>query len=77
MTALVYLTSAGKDFEGGTIRFPFILDLEGKPFEYAPQAGTALFFPANPLFAHSVDASNGNRILLGAWHLWRPYVYRG
>lgn len=77
MTGLIYLTSAGIDFTGGTLQFPYILDPTGVPYQYQPVAGDAVFFPSNPLFAHSVSASEGSRILLGAWRFWRPYVYKG
>lgn len=77
MTALIYLNTVGKDFTGGVLRFPFILDKDERPFEYHPKAGDAVFFPANPLFAHSVSPAQGDRSLLGAWRLWRPYVYQG
>lgn len=73
MTALVYLTTQGKDFTGGAISFPYLVDESGKMFTYNPVAGDALFFPANPIFAHQVSESVGKRILLGSWRYWRPY----
>jgi hypothetical protein len=75
MTSLVYLNTSGIDFAGGIIRFPYIVDETRETFEYVPSAGDALFFPANPIFAHEVTASTGNRNILANWKGWRPYKF--
>lgn len=77
MTGLIYLTSSGIDFQGGIIKFPYIRNDNGEVFEYVPKAGAALFFPANPIFAHEVTESSGKRIIFGSWRGWRPYKFKG
>ena len=75
MTGLVYLSTEGVDFNGGLIQFPYIKNENGEIFQYRAKAGDAVFFPCNPVFAHEVTESQGNRIILGAWRGWRPFTF--
>ena len=75
MTGLIYLSTEGVDFHGGVIRFPYIRNENGEVFQYQPKAGDALFFPCNPIFAHEVTQSQGNRVILGSWRGWRPFEF--
>jgi predicted 2-oxoglutarate/Fe(II)-dependent dioxygenase YbiX len=75
MSGLLYLTSAGVDFDGGALVFPYLGDKEGKVITYFPRAGDLVVFPSNPLFAHYVKHSDGERVVMGAWRAWRPYTF--
>jgi hypothetical protein len=71
MSALVYLSTKDVDFRGGALRFRYIGDQDGKEFVYHPVAGDLVLFPSQPMFAHGVDDSQGDRIVLGSWRNWR------
>lgn len=75
MSGLLYLTTAGVDFDGGALVFPYLAETNGNAITYYPRAGDLVVFPANPLFSHRVDRSNGERIVMGAWRAWRPYSF--
>lgn len=76
MTSLVYLNTIDVDFYGGIIRFPYLINEDRQAFEYRPKAGDAIFFPANPIFAHEVTESQGTRNILAHWKGWRPYKFQ-
>lgn len=67
-TALYYLNSAGKDFDGGELIFKYIKNVNGEPLTIKPEAGTLIVFPGNYYYMHEVkEVTNGRRILISSW----------
>jgi hypothetical protein len=55
-SAVLYLNTHGEDFTGGAVEFP------KEDFEYLPEAGTLIYFPATVDYPHGVkQVTSGNR----------------
>ncbi|KAL9457041.1 hypothetical protein AB3S75_006136 [Citrus x aurantiifolia] len=62
-TAVCYLNSYGKDFQGGLFRFQ-----DGEPKTFAPSAGDVAMYTADSRNVHSVDeVTHGERLTLTLW----------
>ncbi|PPD73112.1 hypothetical protein GOBAR_DD29984 [Gossypium barbadense] len=62
-TAVCYLNSYGKDFEGGLFHFQ-----DGEPKTIAPMVGDAVIYTADGRNTHSVDeVTSGERLTLTLW----------
>ncbi|XP_010534179.1 PREDICTED: uncharacterized protein LOC104809799 [Tarenaya hassleriana] len=62
-TAVCYLNSYGKDFNGGLFHFQ-----SGEPATFAPSAGDVILYTADSRNIHSVDeVSDGERLTLTLW----------
>lgn len=62
VSAIIFLNSSGKDFEGGTMTFPYA------NVEIIPSMGDVLFFPANYIAAHQINTvTSGKRYSYLAW----------
>ncbi|TYG75008.1 hypothetical protein E1A91_D04G220600v1 [Gossypium mustelinum] len=69
-TAVCYLNSYGKDFEGGLFHFQ-----DGEPKTIAPMVGDAVIYTADGRNTHSVDEDIGFDIRLGRLHALGFDVY--
>lgn len=62
VSAILFLNSCSKDFEGGTMTFPYA------DVEIIPNAGDMVFFPANYMAAHQInEVTSGKRYSYLAW----------
>jgi len=69
ITTLMFLNTAGEDFEGGELLFNHLRDETGGVVTLRPEAGTLLVFPSHPLFAHEVrPVTRGRRFAVAQWH---------
>ena len=67
VSAIIFLNTAGIDFEGGSMYFPYA------DIEITPTAGDAVFFPANYTAAHQInEVTEGKRYSYLAWFAQGP-----